>query len=910
MTLRSSDKTAKAIHVFTSDVLPFPGGAHSAGSVRSMQIISALRAAGHRVTFSMPLNNYLATKQLDQLLSFFTSDDIWRSKYFFEPEVVVNSIQPDCVIYCNVNTFRAFRRYSRDVVNIFDLNGPLQLEGFLIENPDTAAAERDGVRLEASCRQLVERLREADYLMTVSERQKYFWSAYASLAGFSLRDLGILSCPPSIDIPTLNRKTSPKLSVVYAGGFYPWQNPDRFLRATAKLIEKIEGATLHIFGAAHAGLPNEDSVKKLIAELQRYRCVKYYGYRPAEELREKLSSAWCAIELMEQNLERELALTGRTIEFLSVGTPVIYNNYSTFSKLISSYNAGWTLSTEDTGGLQRVFDELLTGGRQLVDQLSSNAYRLAQTEFSAKNNLAPLVELCAGDLQKRGARNQPKVVARGPAKSRTPAFGKVLGIVPGVSALLDLRLGNPLRGLQRQGYIEGFSVTAPPFDSLKHDITLYDAVAVQRTMPEAIYMALVNSSVRFLLDVDDNLLAGAAFRNGGAEPLLVTGLRCADALTTPNPRLVKLLEKYSGMPLAHKAFITPNALPYPADLRASSQPTQIIWIQSDIAALTASRESVLRSVEEFSKRHQLPIVLIGRNVLERPQFTHQMVMGEIDFTANLQFLEFAETSIGVAPLETNSDQETLDFIAGKSDLKILLFNGYGHPGVFSDSPPYGESALRCHARVIANTYADWTDALDYQYREGWRTVSEHSRTIREERHMDRVCRESWIPALESVRLTKPIRGKDFYEIFRSTSQMADDPASRLGYLAKNHDVAFGYVSNSRTSWDHYEEHGRLEGRQVMHDAGALNDLISRLERESSEIVRQTELRIEKITGGRVNQADGDQMAAIKKEDIAPQLGSEVDRLEKEVADLRGSYSWKVTEPLRRLARVYMERNRR
>ncbi len=84
-------------------------------------------------------------------------------------------------------------------------------------------------------------------------------------------------------------------------------------------------------------------------------------------------------------------------------------------------------------------------------------------------------------------------------------------------------------------------------------------------------------------------------------------------MTAPSPRLVQLLEKYSGCLLANHAFITPNGLPYhpwPAT-RAAAQPSQIVWIQSDIAALVESRAAVVQAVEDFSRKYQVPLILIG-----------------------------------------------------------------------------------------------------------------------------------------------------------------------------------------------------------------------------------------------------------------------------------------------------------
>src|SRR3989442_2260370 len=148
------------------------------------------------------------------------------------------------------------------------------------------------------------------------------------------------------------------MTVVYSGGFYPWQNPDRFLQTAAKILDKIPRASLHVFGAPHIGLPNEAAVNAMLQRLQGHRCVRYYGYRPIEELMDTFATAWCALDLMERNIERELSISGRTLTFLASGTPVIHNNYSTLTSLIECYEAGWTVSPDDPAGLADVFHSL------------------------------------------------------------------------------------------------------------------------------------------------------------------------------------------------------------------------------------------------------------------------------------------------------------------------------------------------------------------------------------------------------------------------------------------------------------------------------------------------------------------------------------------------------------------------
>jgi hypothetical protein len=402
-----------------------------------------------------------------------------------------------------------------------------------------------------------------------------------------------------------------------------------------------------------------------------------------------------------------------------------------------------------------------------VHELSGNARRLACEQFAADASIGPLLDLCAAPLRKRSiATAASNTGVRKNNRRADRPIGNVLTVTPGAGALFELRVGNPLRSLQRANRISRFVNTGPFLEELPDNNLPVDAIIVQRSVPDYLYRALSMAGIPFLLDVDDNLLANAVYRTEPIETAVVEGLARAAAVTAPNPGLVRLLEKYSGLELATRSYIAPNALPFPSAARTPQQPVQLIWIQSDIAALSDSREAVVQAVEDFSCKYRLPLILIGKNVLTAPTFSHQVVLGQIDFNENLRLLETAPPSIGIAPLETSADRETLDFVAGKSDLKILLFGGYGHPAVYSASPPYTDSALQSGGSVVKNTYSAWMEALEFQYHEGWRLMGEHSRRIRHERHIDKVAIESWAPALESCVLEKPIPAADLYEIFQ------------------------------------------------------------------------------------------------------------------------------------------------
>jgi glycosyltransferase involved in cell wall biosynthesis len=335
----------------------------------------------------------LAKKVTGELGKNLSEEIIWCCNNHFFPDQVIGKIKPDIVVFCNINLLSMLKKHHPDTIIIGDIYGPIHIEDFLM-NSRTC--------LEDDCHQLIENLRKLDYIITVSERQKYFWAAYMSLAGFSLSELDPLICPLSIEVPSITRKSSEKMSVVFSGGFYSWQRPYRFLTAAAEFLNMIDGAVLHIFGGPHSGLANAAEASHMLEELEKKnKSVIYHGYRPVEELTEVLSHSWCALELMDRNIERELAITGRTVEFLSLGAPVIYNNYSTLSGLIEKYDAGWTVPTDDTEQLLSVLQSIHEGGLELIRKKSDGAVKLTLNEFNSEKCNAPLIHLVKSPVQKR-----------------------------------------------------------------------------------------------------------------------------------------------------------------------------------------------------------------------------------------------------------------------------------------------------------------------------------------------------------------------------------------------------------------------------------------------------------------------------------------------------------------------------
>ncbi len=124
--------------------------------------------------------------------------------------------------------------------------------------------------------------------------------------------------------------------------------------------------------------------------------------------------------------------------------------------------------------------------------------------------------------------------------------------------------------------------------------------------------------------------------------------------------------------------------------------------------------------------------------------------------------------IGLAPLETQGDQKTLDFVSGKSDIKMLDFAGYGHPAVYSSAPPYVDTDLKAGV-VVENRAEDWREGIEAIYSHLWKRLEDEQAEIVRLRNMDRIAAKHWAEAIRRSRLPDPLTGRDIRFSSRSVS---------------------------------------------------------------------------------------------------------------------------------------------
>jgi hypothetical protein len=338
----------------------------------------------------------------------------------------------------------------------------------------------------------------------------------------------------------------------------------------------------------------------------------------------------------------------------------------------------------------------------------------------------------------------------------------VLAITRDRAFLRALRVDMPLVNLKRQGFIDRYFITDPSLFDLPSEFS-FDVLWLQRVTNRSLIDLLADRiDSQYLYDLDDLLIGPAPCIQQGTfnSRVVLDSIGSCRVLTVTSWRLLSILERIAGLSLANKAFVCPNAFEFGDGVRTPMKPRGIILTSSESMFPTDSVSSILSEVESFSRRHDLPVFHFGpAHDPAVARFLNRVSFGRVSFWHYHAILGSLPPMIGVAPLPTDGCKQTLDFVNGKSDVKMMEYGGFGHPSVYSDALPYVESDLEAGI-TVTNTRESWADGLHRVYTEHWKRLNVEQRRVMDLRRMDRVAAERWSAAIDRARLTRCITGRD------------------------------------------------------------------------------------------------------------------------------------------------------
>lgn len=374
--------------LFANDLMPFSGLPTSGGGLRCFQLMRGLESHGIEVIPAMPGFTYLAEKFKDKIPEN-VREYLWN---FEDQDQILSRVRPDAVLFAsNWDHFNLMRK--PDIPLIIDLHGSRLVETAMFGTPESAERK-------------VTVLSQADCLITAGKRQRMYFYGWLVQAGRVPENEHFIRYIPislSPELPQRKHSTQdPKADTfpifVSGGGWFPWQNQVSVLSEICNQVKSRNRGSVEIYGTPHKDLAPSptlleiertyEKIKSLSQESNRIRTSDYIA---REDLMNRYLEVDIAVELMRYNLERELAFTTRTIEYLWCGLPVIYNNYAEISEHISAYDAGWTLDPDDPTQLKNTLEEVFSSP-EICHRKSQNAQKLVMDRFTWDKTIVPLVD--------------------------------------------------------------------------------------------------------------------------------------------------------------------------------------------------------------------------------------------------------------------------------------------------------------------------------------------------------------------------------------------------------------------------------------------------------------------------------------------------------------------------------------
>jgi glycosyltransferase involved in cell wall biosynthesis len=362
--------------IISDDILLHAGIIGRAGGIRAWGIGEGLKENSLQVYYAVRTQWWPKNSPLPPQRVF---ERYWQS--ISELEQIIKTCGCDVIINCSYSTI--LPKLAQEFPVIQDSNGPRLLERAYLR-PESFW---DNAWFETSA------YTGADYFICPSQRQLTFFYPWLFLSGFSIEDhsrfavirLGIHGDPPHRNIQ--------KKRIVYTGSLLPWTDPRKCWKLAIEEVERVNAQLLLILSK----LPiNNNSIKFLLNDLNSYRklpCCKVMMDIPFSQYLIEITESLAALDVMENNIERELAMPTRTITYLWAGVPIIIHNYSEIGELVSRYDAGWVVSPEDKSAIREATREALND-IDIIKYKSKNASTLHKEIFDPKISTVVLANMC------------------------------------------------------------------------------------------------------------------------------------------------------------------------------------------------------------------------------------------------------------------------------------------------------------------------------------------------------------------------------------------------------------------------------------------------------------------------------------------------------------------------------------
>jgi hypothetical protein len=379
---------ARRVTVVADDVLPRKDEPARAAGLRAWAIGEGLRANGLAVRYAVRTHWWPAGRPLPpprQIERYWSGPaELDQAIEAFDPEILVNCSYPSVLT-----------RLAAERIVVQDVNGPRLLEG----------AFRDPASLERSAWREVTAYVAADYFVCGGERQLTFYYPWLALSGFDLTDstrygvvrIGLTGTPPA--------RAAVAGRLLSAAACLPWTDPRRGWRVAVEEAEKA-GGTMRLLFSDEGGEGRASFLAKDVARLREARGCEVRPAVPWGAFVVEMTAATAAVDVMERNSERELAVPTRTLAYLWAGLPPILSDFGDLGEIVARFDAGWVVPSFDEEAMRNAIREAL-GNADVVARKSANARRLHETLLRPEIGTRGLASICRAGTRRPGKRARP-----------------------------------------------------------------------------------------------------------------------------------------------------------------------------------------------------------------------------------------------------------------------------------------------------------------------------------------------------------------------------------------------------------------------------------------------------------------------------------------------------------------------
>ncbi|PCJ20087.1 MAG: hypothetical protein COB02_05675 [Candidatus Cloacimonadota bacterium] len=285
----------------------------SGGALRVLGLNFLLEKIGHEVLILRKSSDVVAK---DGIITFDLANAEKNGLIKTDLNEKINNIQADLLI---VEQWGLLEWFDVDVPVIVDLHGSL-----IWENYYKSYQSDEQLRAKIIC------LSKADGIIVPGQRQYYYFMAWAQMSGLQEISKRLKIVPLILDDSIYkNENICHNDTIVMGGATWPWVHQ----LSKESLSKYLTDQKLNLYSKFYSPnesklCPSNESKKTSNIGVAHHTLIKEY------------TKSLAAFDLYELNMERKLAITTRSIEYLYCGLPLIYSEGLELSDWIKKNDLG------------------------------------------------------------------------------------------------------------------------------------------------------------------------------------------------------------------------------------------------------------------------------------------------------------------------------------------------------------------------------------------------------------------------------------------------------------------------------------------------------------------------------------------------------------------------------------------